>query len=106
MANESRQKKTVLLTAAARVAAVHLFFVCLFLGISAAAQHPAESTTQAEDRSLPLWGGGEILSSALVGQMVAENTVKLHHFDQIACGNCHQPPVASPEDSPSLAENG
>lgn len=44
--------------------------------------------------SMPLWGGAASLNIASQATSFEEG-INLHHFAQIACGNCHQTPVAS-----------
>lgn len=47
--------------------------------------------TTVTNASMPLWGGPVSLNMSLSTSGI-ETEMKLHHFDQISCGNCHAAP--------------
>lgn len=46
------------------------------------------------DLSLPLWGGTvAAVNTAMPREGFLENKIKLHHFGEMPCGNCHEAPI-------------
>lgn len=64
------------------VVILNIFISASFASVTKTTSLPA--TTIAS--SLPLWGGGQILAA---NQPKANNQIKLHHFDNLQCGTCH-----------------
>lgn len=85
----------------ARSAFLFAVLIFAFLGDSFAAVTKTASVRTgvqpAIASSLPLWGGGQLIS-AMVEQKTTQ--VKLHHFDDLKCGTCHNTsPTEANKDS-------
>ena len=101
MAEERENKKPYTrgglkrLARAVEFAALLVSLLCILPAVCPAAQTKRSNPIQTKaaslsDLSLPLWGGGEVPLNLSSHNIFPTGNIKLHHFDQVPCGNCHQ----------------